>query len=69
MEKEQVPVAVCDRPVDTTGAGDSFNAAFIAAKAKGRSTQEATQAGNTLASQVIRYPGAIVPFASMPDIA
>lgn len=64
----KVPVAVCDQPVDTTGAGDSFNAAFIAMKVRGRSTLEATQAGNTLASQVIRHPGAIMPLTEMPDI-
>lgn len=68
VDAVKVPVAVCDRPVDTTGAGDSFNAAFLAMKVQEKSTLEATQAGNALASQVIRYPGAIIPLADMPDI-
>ena len=68
QEPHRVPVAVCEQPVDTTGAGDSFNAAFIAMKVLGHSTEKATQAGNTLASHVIRYPGAIMPRAEMPDV-
>jgi len=64
----RVPVSVCDQPVDTTGAGDSFNAAFIAMKCRGESTSKAAEAGNLLASHVIRYPGAIMPLSEMPDI-
>ena len=65
---QSVPVTVCEQPVDTTGAGDSFNAAFMAMKCLGRSNYEAAEAGNHLASHVIRYPGAIMPVANMPDI-
>jgi len=64
----RVPVSVCDQPVDTTGAGDSFNAAFIAMKCRGKSTLKAVEAGNLLASHVIRHPGAIMPLTEMPDI-
>ena len=65
---ENVPAEICAQPVDTTGAGDSFNAAVIAAKCFGQSNREAAKAGNDLACQVIRYPGAIMPAASMPEI-
>ena len=48
-------------PVDTTGAGDSFNAAYLAARLEGASLQEAVHAGQNLAAHVIRHPGAIAP--------
>lgn len=66
--RESVAVQVCEQPVDTTGAGDSFNAAFIAAKSKGASNAEAAKAGNALASQVIRHSGAIMPSVNMPEL-
>jgi 2-dehydro-3-deoxygluconokinase len=47
--------------VDTSGAGDAFNAAYLAARLAGRSTSEAGRAGNTLAGEVVRHPGAILP--------
>jgi 2-dehydro-3-deoxygluconokinase len=47
--------------VDTSGAGDAFNAAYLAARLAGRSTSEAGRAANMLAGEVVRYPGAILP--------
>ncbi len=47
--------------LDTTGAGDAFNAAYLAARLAGRSASEAARAGNMLAGEVVRYPGAILP--------
>jgi 2-dehydro-3-deoxygluconokinase len=47
--------------VDTSGAGDAFNAAYLAARLAGRSANEAARAGNMLAGEVVRYPGAILP--------
>ena len=53
------------KPVDTTGAGDAFNAAFIAARfGQGASLADACRAGHNLALQVIQFKGAIIP---MPD--
>ena len=55
------------RPVvDTTAAGDSFAAAYIAARLAGSDPVEAAQAGHRLASLVICYPGAIIPGYAMP---
>ena len=47
--------------VDSTGAGDSFNAAYLAALVQGESEAEAAKAGHGLAARVLRYRGAIIP--------
>ena len=47
--------------VDTTAAGDSFNAGYLAAIALGQSEQQAMEAGHRLAAKVIAAPGAIIP--------
>ena len=49
------------RPLDTTGAGDSFNAAYIAARLEGASLQQALTAGHQRAGQVVMHRGAIGP--------
>jgi 2-dehydro-3-deoxygluconokinase len=52
--------------IDTTAAGDSFGAAYIAARLQGADAVAAAQAGHRLAGAVIRHRGAIIPRASMP---
>lgn len=52
--------------VDTTAAGDSFAAAYIAARLAGADPVEAARAGHRLASVVVCYPGAIIPAYAMP---
>lgn len=47
--------------VDTTGAGDSFNAAYLHARLAGADAVAAALAGHRLAAQVVRHPGAILP--------
>ncbi|MBD1389023.1 sugar kinase [Neiella sp. HB171785] len=47
--------------VDTTAAGDSFNAGFLAAWLLGKTDEQAADWGNQLAGQVIQQAGAIVP--------
>jgi 2-dehydro-3-deoxygluconokinase len=55
------------RPVvDTTAAGDSFSAAYIAARLAGTEPAEAARAGHRLGGVVVGYPGAIIPRTAMP---
>ena len=59
---ELVPAATPARIVDTTAAGDAFNAAYIAARlVDGASMREAAERGAALAAEVIGWPGAIAP--------
>lgn len=52
--------------VDTTAAGDSFAAAYVAARLAGAAPVEAARAGHRLAGVVVCHPGAIIPRAAMP---
>ena len=52
--------------VDTTAAGDSFAAAYIAARLVGRDPVEAARAGHALAGVVVCHPGAIITRTAMP---
>lgn len=47
--------------VDTSGAGDSFNGAYLAARLKGRDPRDAVKDGLALAAKVVAQPGAIIP--------
>jgi 2-dehydro-3-deoxygluconokinase len=53
--------------VDTTAAGDSFAAAYIAARLAGADPVEAARAGHRLAGVVVCHPGAIIPRTAMPQ--
>lgn len=52
------PDAVLD-PVDTSGAGDAFNAGYLAARLEGTDMLSAARAGHALAGWTIMRPGAI----------
>jgi len=55
-------------PVDTTAAGDSFNAGYLAARLNGARPENAAKLGHRLAGTVIRHPGAIIPREAMPAL-
>ncbi|MBV6661639.1 sugar kinase [Pseudomonas yamanorum] len=60
-DRFEVPALVVEKVVDTTAAGDSFSAAYLASRLKGGSPQDAALAGHRLASRVIQVPGALIP--------
>jgi len=61
---EFIPVPEVVVPVDSTAAGDSFNAAYIAARLSGKRPAEAAAAAHSLAAKVIRHRGALMPRAA-----
>lgn len=54
--------------VDTAGAGDAFNAAYLASRQAGRRVAGAVTAGRALAEAVIARRGAIIPASAMPRL-
>lgn len=56
-----VPPPQVLQPVDTSGAGDAFNAGYIAARLAGASPHEAALRGHALAGWCVMRPGAIPP--------
>lgn len=64
--QESIPACIATQIVDTTGAGDSFNAAYLAGRLLEVEPGKAVQMGHQLAATVITYPGAIIPLTAMP---
>jgi 2-dehydro-3-deoxygluconokinase len=63
-----VPAEPVAEVVDSTAAGDSFNAGDLAARLLGSTPEAAARLGCRLAARVIAHPGAVIPAAAMADI-
>ena len=60
-ELTAIDVPAVSSVVDTTGAGDSFNAGYLAARLQGATPEQSVAAGNRCAARVIGHRGAIIP--------
>ena len=56
-----------EKVVDTTAAGDSFSAGYLAVRLTGGDASAAARSGHRTASTVIQYRGAIIPREAMPQ--
>lgn len=59
--RSQLPGPRVERAIDTSGAGDAFNGAYLASRLQGCSPANAAQAALLVASRVVTHAGAIVP--------
>lgn len=59
---EAVPAIAVAAPLDTTGAGDAFNGAYLAARLAGHDAVEAARRAHRVAAAVVQVRGALAPF-------
>jgi sugar/nucleoside kinase (ribokinase family) len=57
----RVAAASADEPVDATGAGDAFDAAFIAARLAGLDAERACERANAAGARAVMLPGPRAP--------
>jgi 2-dehydro-3-deoxygluconokinase len=61
----RVPTPAVKSIRDTTGAGDSFNAGYLAGRLVGMSPLNACQLGQEVAGEIISHFGALAPESSL----
>ncbi|MDN3681766.1 sugar kinase [Vibrio tapetis subsp. quintayensis] len=65
---EYVPPTLVSNVVDTTAAGDSFSAGYLAKRLCGGTPIQSAAAGHIVAGAVIQHQGAIIPADAMPTL-
>nr|WP_315245083.1 sugar kinase [uncultured Albidiferax sp.] len=65
---QEIATERVEKVVDTTAAGDSFAAGYLAVRLQGGSVQAAATQGNRLAARVIQHRGALIPVDAMVDL-
>ncbi|MGF1766980.1 sugar kinase [Enterovibrio makurazakiensis] len=63
-----IPAVAVETVVDTTSAGDAFNAGYLFGQLSGLSVIRSAQIAHLLASHVIQAKGAIIPLDKMPSL-
>ena len=58
--RHHIPAERVEHIVDTTAAGDAFNAGYLAARLQGADPVASCANGNRLAARVIQHKGAII---------
>ncbi len=58
--QQTLPVPPVEQVIDTTGAGDTFNAGYLSARLTGSSTEESARQGARCAGVVIRHRGGVI---------
>jgi len=59
-QQQTLPVPKVTPIVDTTAAGDTFNAGYLAARLQGQSSQAAAEQANRCAGLIIQYRGGVI---------
>ncbi|WP_028865503.1 sugar kinase [Psychromonas aquimarina] len=67
-ETEHTAAAAVTNVIDTTSAGDSFNAGFLAGYLTGKTPRDCALQGHQLASVVIQHKGAVIPRSATSHI-
>lgn len=67
-QSQSVKLPLVVTPLDTSGAGDSFNGAYLAARIRGRDPHQSVMFAAQVAAQTIMQRGALLPEASWPAL-
>ena len=66
--RSSVPPEPVGDPIDTTAAGDSFNAGYLAGRLLDLEPEAAARQGHRIAVAVVMHRGAIIPREAMPSL-